>query len=232
MRKPLIVGHRGAPSYEPENTLPSFEKAISLGVDYVELDVRTTKDRKLVVFHDEDLTRLTGIKARVKDLKLEELRSLRILNKARIPTLEEVLNTVGTRCGIIIEIKEKGLEKQVVELLRRRELVHDRVIIASFYHTVVKRAIEMEPRVKGMIIISCEPVDPAHLAHAAGATFIAVHHKYATEHLISNAHSGNIKVNVWTVNDPSLFRKLVTMGVDMITTDDPKNINPRTLSYL
>lgn len=224
MKIPLIVGHRGAPRYEPENTIPSFLKAIELGVDFIELDIRASKDQRLVVFHDELLTRLTGISAKVRDCTLSELRRLKVMGKARIPTLEEVLDEVGTRCGIVIEIKEPGLESSVIRILDEKGLISSSIIIASFYHSVVKRALEQEPRLRGMVIMSCEPVDPVAVARAAGAGFLAVYYKFATKRLIKLAHEGGVKVNVWTVNTIEVLKEMLDLGVDMITTDDPKLI--------
>ena len=101
--KPIILGHRGLPSKERENTLSSFKRAISSKADGIELDVHLTKDKKLAVIHDHNTKRTTGIDAVVEELTLKELKQI----DSEIPTLREVFETFGSSIIYDIEIKEK-----------------------------------------------------------------------------------------------------------------------------
>jgi len=100
----LKIGHRGAKAYEPENTLRSFKRAIELGVDAVELDVRKTKDNEIVVIHNSDVNKTTDGSGSVSDFTLEEIKQFVTENGEQIPTLEEVLDFVGKRVKILVEL--------------------------------------------------------------------------------------------------------------------------------
>ena len=101
----IKVGHRGARAYEPENTLRSFKKAIELGVDAVELDVRKTKDGEIVVIHDADVKRTTDGEGLVSDLTLKEIRELKTEKDERIPTLEETFDFLDKKVKIFVELE-------------------------------------------------------------------------------------------------------------------------------
>ncbi|MGQ9690287.1 MAG: glycerophosphodiester phosphodiesterase [Thermoproteota archaeon] len=118
----LKIGHRGAKFYEPENTLRSFRKALELGVDAVELDMRRTKDGELVVIHDAEVDRTTDGKGLVSGLTLKEVKRLVTEKGEKIPTLKEVLDFLDKRVRILIELKEDGVEEAVLNLVREKGL--------------------------------------------------------------------------------------------------------------
>ncbi|MEM2375782.1 MAG: glycerophosphodiester phosphodiesterase family protein, partial [Candidatus Bathyarchaeia archaeon] len=128
----LRVGHRGAKAYEPENTLRSFMKALELGVNAIEFDVRRTRDGELVVIHDAEVDRTTDGKGLVSELTLREIKALSTEKGERIPTLEEALDFLDRKVKILIELKEVGIEEKVLEAVKRRGL-EDNVIIISFH---------------------------------------------------------------------------------------------------
>jgi len=107
----LKIGHRGAKGYEPENTLRSFQKALELNVDAVELDVRRTKDGAIVVIHDAEVDRTTNGKGLVSELTLKEIKELDIEKGEKIPTLEEALDFLDKKVKIFIELKEIGMKR-------------------------------------------------------------------------------------------------------------------------
>ena len=113
MGKVLRIGHRGAAGHTPENTLASVEKAISLGADLVEVDVQRTSDGHLIIIHDERVDRTTNGAGSVSGMSLGALRELDAGAGCRIPTVEELLQTVNGRVGLILELKIKGLAEQV-----------------------------------------------------------------------------------------------------------------------
>ena len=117
MDKILKIGHRGADGYKPENTLISFQKAIDLNVDGIELDVHLSLDGELMVIHDETIDRTTNGKGYVNKMTLQELKGFRINNNQEIPKLKEVFDLVNHQCFINIELKGIGTAKPVVDLI-------------------------------------------------------------------------------------------------------------------
>ena len=132
-----VIGHRGAAGLEPENTLRSIGKAIELGVDQVEIDVRLTKDRRLVVIHDPTVGRTTNGQGYVKDFTFEELRRLDAGKGERIPSLEEVLSLTKGKIVLQIELKEEGTARPVVRLIESMDAEGD-AILSSFIHGLLE----------------------------------------------------------------------------------------------
>lgn len=124
-----IIAHRGASALEPENTLKSFIKAMKLGVDMVECDVRTTLDGQLVIHHDPYLDRTTNGTGLLKNKSLSELRQLNAGDGERIPTLREAIDTVKGQVGLVIEVKDPGSEEKILNLIKEEKIAAE-VIIA------------------------------------------------------------------------------------------------------
>lgn len=125
-----IVGHRGAAGYEAENTIRSFKTAIKVGCDKVELDVRLSKDNRLVVFHDEEVSRVTDGEGFVHELTLAELKELKDTNQ-KIPTLQEVIDCCKGKIDLQIELKANDTTKYVNDILLKNDL-EQHVVITSF----------------------------------------------------------------------------------------------------
>ncbi len=149
----FLCAHRGYCEEHPENSLGAFKAAEARGCT-IELDVRFTRDVYPVVIHDQDLRRLTGVAARVEELRWDELEHLRLLQDDKgsdegIPLLADVLD--ATSCGVIIEIKEfgltdRGLEDAVIDVLHKRRDTYDRVIAHSFNPFALARVAKRDPR--------------------------------------------------------------------------------------
>ena len=121
----LKIGHRGARALEPENTLRSFRKAVELGVDAVELDVRQTKDGQLIVIHDDRVDRTTDGSGLVGNLTLEEIKVFTAEKSEKIPTLGEALDFLKGKVKVLIELKEEDLEEKALDLIKERGMVDD-----------------------------------------------------------------------------------------------------------
>jgi len=115
----IIMGHRGAAALEPENTLLSIERAIHIGVNAVEIDVRLSKDKELVVIHDATVDRTTDGIGPVCDFTVDELKQLDAGKGQRIPTLQEVVEVINNKVTLVIELKEEGTAKSVFELIKK-----------------------------------------------------------------------------------------------------------------
>jgi len=216
----FVIGHRGAKAYEPENTLRSLAKALALGVDAVEVDVRACKDGALVVIHDETVDRTTKSKGKVKDLTLSQLRKLDAGMGERIPLLSEVLDFVKGKSKLLIEIKEKSIEDKVVEEVVNRGMLED-VIFVSFYHTSIAKVKELAPKAKTGIIFTCEPVDPVDLAVKAKAEVLLPSYMTLTRHVVEKAHERGLVVYTWVLNKPEEIVTALKLGVDGFASDKP-----------
>jgi glycerophosphoryl diester phosphodiesterase len=147
-RRPLVVGHRGVPALHQENTLAGFRRAVALGLDAIELDVRLTRDHRAVVFHDSSLHRLTGARGSIADLTWDDVSALRVrsaLDVGRrvvhyereqpIPLLADVLAEVGGRIAINIELKPRWASDDLAAIVAATIAdagVADRVIVTSY----------------------------------------------------------------------------------------------------
>jgi glycerophosphoryl diester phosphodiesterase len=225
LKRPLVIAHRGASFYEPENTLRAVRRALDFGVDGVEVDVRSTIEGNIVVIHDETVDRTTNGSGRVKDMSLVELRSLDAGKGEKIPLLEEVLELVGNKAMVIIELKIAGIEERVLGIVEKYDAL-DRVIFSSFIHGSVKKLKELNPRVKTGVIIRSSPVNPSVLALDAKAENICAFYKYVSLEMVQNVHSHGLNIFAWTVDDVNTAENLIMFGVDGIVTNKP-DIIPR-----
>lgn len=215
----LRIGHRGAKAYEPENTLRSFRRALDLGVNAVELDVRKTRDGNLVVIHDDRVDRTTNGKGLVNELTLEEIKELDAGKGEKIPTLEEALEFLDKKVKILIELKEIGLEDKVLEIVKNKNL-EDNVIIISFHEEALKRTRELNERVEtGLIYVRHR--NPIKAALSLKAQYLLPLYRFTHSTLIKKAHENGLKVIVWTINTLEEARKYAEKGVDGIASDRP-----------
>lgn len=234
--QPLVIAHRGASAYAPENTLAAFQLAADQDADAIELDVDLTRDGHLVVMHDVTIDRTTDGHGRVADLTLEEIRRADAglwksvdFKGERVPLLEEVFEAVGQRLLINVEVKDRsllgvGLEAQVVSLIQKHKLV-DRVIVSSFNPLALRRVKHCDKRLACGLLIA--PDLPFFLRDAWLAPLIphldARHPQHAqiSKAAVDGWHAQGLFVNAWTANQASTIRALIKAGVDGIIGDDP-----------
>jgi glycerophosphoryl diester phosphodiesterase len=143
----LKVGHRGARAYEPENTLRSYKRALELGADAVELDVRQTKDNKIIVMHDADLKRVTNNETAVADLTLQEITALSLDKSEKIPSFEEALEFLHGKTQVFVELKEAGTEQQVLNIINKVG-AKDIVVLVSLLEDVLRTVKQLDPQIK------------------------------------------------------------------------------------
>lgn len=242
--RPLNFAHRGFTRTAPENTLAAFREAVELGVDGIELDVRACKSGEVVVFHDPTVTRLTTGRGFVKNKTLSELKELRfqteheVYRNERIPTLEEVIDTVGETVLLNVEIKTNGLpknnfEKRIVEILHSKNMV-EKSIVSSFNPLVIRRIRKIDDTIlTGYLIDKNFNVRRTEifLTKMSGARAVHIDKSLATESLVKKIQEFGFLCVVWTVNEPELMRRLSDLGVTAIITDRPdqlKNLEMHT----
>ena len=224
----LKIGHRGAKGHAPENTLISFQKAIDLEVDGIELDVHVTFDQQLICLHDDTLDRTTSGTGLVNSFTLAELKALRINNLYEIPTLEEVLNLVDKEIFINIELKGKNTAKPVADLIERyileKNWTFEHFIVSSFDWNALQEIRSLNPK------ISIGVLTQTDLALAIGfADFIKAKSVHPYFHLLTHENTAlmqqkGFQVFPWTVNELEDLQKIKSFKVDGIISDFPDRI--------
>jgi len=224
-KKITIIGHRGAKSVAPENTLKSFKKAIELGADFIEFDMHLSKDGEIVIMHDEDVFAITGKKGLIKNMSLVELKNLDCGEGEKIPTLLEVIEIAKGKIGLQCEIKAKNLTEQMVNLLRTHSLINSS-LISSFIFTELVQLKKIEPNLKiGLLVSELSKSFKEmknHVLKAINEKFYSIHpfYKAINKELIEFAHKNNLKVIAWTVDSKVAMKKLIEIGVDGIITNE------------
>ena len=220
--RPMLIGHRGAPRERPENTLPSFLRALELHADGIELDVHCTLDRVVVVHHDEipratpPSGRLAG--KRIDALTFDELQGFSVRGLAVISTLAEALAVIKGRADVFIELKAAGIEREVVDQIRA-SVAPARCAVHSFDHAQVARARALAPEIRGGILFDRPVADVASAMRASDALDVWPSREHATETLVRDVHDAGGRVIPWTVNDGAQARALADIGVDGLCTD-------------
>jgi glycerophosphoryl diester phosphodiesterase len=215
----LRIGHRGARAYEPENTVRSFRKAVEIGVDAVELDVRKTQDNQLVVIHDPDVKKTTNGKGLVSELTLKQIKEFSTEKGEKIPTLKEALDFLDKKVKTIIELKEAGVEKEVLALVHENGL-QTNVIVTSFLEDALRRVRELDKDVETGLIYA-KHKNPLKAALELKAQYLVAFYKFMHTANVQKAHENGLKVIVWTMNTPEEVAEYVKKGVDGIASDKP-----------
>ncbi|HET6398299.1 MAG TPA: glycerophosphodiester phosphodiesterase family protein, partial [Candidatus Thermoplasmatota archaeon] len=230
---PDIIAHRGASFYAPENTIPAVQKAILLGADVVEVDVRVTRDGVPVLMHDRTVTRTTGAPGRVIDLDFEQVARLDAgawfdpsFAGTGVPTLREALEE-SRRAGVplMVDFKATVADEDRSWLAVRDELrghPRESFIVASFRTTVMEHCSREGFRCG--LLANRTLLDPVGVARSVGATELYLEAFSLRESHIAAAREAGIRLHVWTVNDPALWQTLVAYKVDGIITDYPGHL--------
>lgn len=228
-----VWAHRGASAYAPENTLEAFLMAEKMGADGVELDVQLSLDGRLVVIHDEELSRVAGVGKNVRDLTLFQLKELDVsrpiegFRTVRIPTLEEVFEALmDTGMEINVECKNglffyPGLEEAALKLVERMGM-KERVIFSSFNHRSMVKVKKLCPEVKtGFLTVDVLARAASYTKkNGADALHPAIYHMQ-DEKLVAKCHKKGLAVHLWTVNEREDIRRFSRMGVDAVITNYP-----------
>lgn len=228
-QNPTVMAHRGLSADAPENTLYAFSDAISVGADFIELDVQQTRDGVLVVMHDSNLKRTTGVNKDIWDVDYADIQNLDAGSwfdpayaNARIPTLEETLQFVDKRAKLNIEIKptkhgSDTLEQDVAELITQYQYT-DACYVTSFSYGSLKKIKEANPEIRTGYLMSVAYGQFYSLKYADAFSLNKV---FVTSQVVNAAHQQGKQIFAWTVNGMSEVRSLCNLHVDSIITDDP-----------
>lgn len=220
MGRALIIAHRGASAYEPENTLRAIRRALDLEADMVEVDVRATKDGHIVVMHDEKVDRTTNGRGYVKNMTLEELRKLDAGLGERVPTLQEVAQLIKGKAKLVVEVKVPRIEEEVLRIIEQNG-ISEEVLITSFHHPILVRVKSLNSKVQTGAIIASRPVRPAQLALDARADALLPKYIYVDSEMVEEAHGHGLAIYPWTVDSVEEAKNLIKMRVDGIVTNRP-----------
>ncbi len=224
----IIIAHRGASNLAPENTLKAFKKAIELKADFIEFDVRQSKDGEIVIIHDANTFRTTGYSGIIEKMTLEELKELDCGDGEKIPTLEELVKLAKGKIGLNCEIKVGNMAHKIIEIIRDADLFKS-TIISSFKQKELLKIRNLEPRLK---IASLNPTRSGWLMDwfsrkkmiktAVENNFYAINPLYlvVNKKFIDKAHIKNLKIYPWTVDSISAIENLIKIGVDGIISNN------------
>ncbi|SFG20686.1 glycerophosphodiester phosphodiesterase [Sporolactobacillus nakayamae] len=232
--KTAVYAHRGSKSNRPENTLASFEEAMRVGSDGIELDVHLTKDQQVVVMHDEKIDRTTNGKGQIKSYTLEELKRFDAgswfspkFKGERVPTLSQVLELLKNYQGVLnIEFKTDrnvypSIEARVADLVDQyRPLLP--VVYSSFNHESLIRLKQIKPNAEIALLLWERLADPWRYTEQVGATAQHLWQPTALSETAAQLQNHGIKVRAWTVNQPKNMQLAFEMGLDAIITDHPE----------
>lgn len=247
--RPVVIGHRGAAGERPENTLPSFARALELGAAILESDVHPTRDGEIVMFHDDTLERTTDGAGPVSARSLAELSRLDAGHRfsgdggrtfpfrgqgVRIPTLAEAFQAFpGARFNLELKEGAPGFVDAVLDLLERTRRIETTLLAAE--KDAIMAEIRTRSAARGLPVatsastgdalrfvraaVDGAPPDPGPLALQVPAGFGG--RPLVTEAFVRHAHAHGIEVHVWTINDPGEMARLLELGVDGLVTDFP-----------
>lgn len=213
----LVIAHRGASAYEPENSLAAFRRAVDLNADGVELDVHETADGRLVVVHDAVLDGCP-----IRDLTLDRIRRHPLPNGERVPTLDEALAALGEDTFAFIEVKALSATGDAALFgVIDEGPAPDHCRIHSFDHRIIRRLRRARRDVPMGVLSASYVLDPAAQVRAADAQALWQQHEFVDVPLVDGMHQVDCAVYAWTVDEPARMKLLRDFGVDGICTNRP-----------
>ena len=228
MSQILKIGHRGAKAHLPENTLASFQYALDMGVNGLELDVHVCSTGELVVIHDFTVDRTTNGSGEVHKMTLAELKALTVEGEHTIPTLEEVLDLAGKKCFLNIELKGRHTAVPVSELMERyiaeKGFTYNDFIVSSFQREELMVMRDINPNIHLGILTQASVTQAWRWAEEFSAKAIHPHFSLLTESNVKKAQQAGYKVYTWTVNEPEDIERMKLYEVDGIMSDYPERL--------
>jgi len=226
---PKICAHRGASYKYPENSLNSFQEAVKMRADSIEVDVRQTGDGHLVACHDFNLSRLTGKHQQLSEISLTEFQKLRINGLEPPATLEEILSHVGQKLDIILDVKENGLEKKILKMVYDLSL-ESTIIISSFDPRVIATTKRLAPTIKTALIAGPFSILPLAMKICFYLRKVTEYIKADYMHLYYSEllYPGYVtlgkwgyRISYWTVDRPRDIRNALSLNPESIITNRP-----------
>ena len=217
-----IYAHRGTSATDPENTLRAFRHAVEVGADGIELDVHATSDRIPVVIHDRDVARTTNGRGNVDELPLADLSQLDAGDGERVPTFDDVLDLVGDRVHLDVEVKQAGIERKVLAVLARHPSAS--WAVSSFDWDILRaiRALSADAELWLLTIAVTDELFTT--ARELSATAVALRAAAYTPETAARISGAGLEVVIWTVNAVAEAARVRDLGAVGLCTDDPEAI--------
>ncbi len=250
--KPLIIAHRGASGYAPENTIASIDKALDIGADVVEIDVHQTLDSVIMVMHDANLDRTTDMKGIIKDYRWDDIKDADAgswfnhdFADSKIPTLDEVIKHINGRSMLLIEIKKggdyyPGIERRVLAIIKANH-AESWCMIQSFSDVAVQNFLELNSGLKVYkLAVGNVPALPVYvdgkvnggsILKYKNVTGVNTNISFTQKRIVKRLHERAQEIFVWTVNAERDMNKLISMGVDGIITNYPGKLKNVLADY-
>lgn len=244
----LVIGHRGAAGYANQNTYPSFQKALEIGVDYVECDVRRSQDGVFILSHDDKIKTLNMGTLKISALTSKELKKVILKGDTRLATILDYIKIMPGKQNLYFDLKINGYEFDFLSLLRNHNVI-ERCIVTSSYAQSLRLLKVLEPELTvglsfpraniGMlgrimlapvltpILILIRHIYPfilSFLCSYAKADFVAVYFRLLSKRLVDKAHRNGVLVFAFSVNRNRNIRKMEKWGVDGIISDYPDRV--------
>ena len=235
-----VTAHRGNSAEYPENTIPAFKSALSLGADWIELDIYKTKDGQIVVIHDANTGRVGDQNLRVSEVTYEELKSVDVAHhfrssrnltltecpSASVPLLSEVIRLILQQNETRLSIQPKAdCVKEVIAVIK--DLKAEKWV--GFNDGSLRKMKEVKTSARSIPVFWDRPAnanidEDLRVAQKEGFESIVINHKGVTKGKVDKIHKAGLEVGAWTVNDTNRMKSLLSMGVDRIYTDNPKHL--------
>jgi len=223
MKKPLIIGHRGAMGYETENTMLSFQKALDLFVDMIEIDVYIIKTGEVVVFHDKTLKRLASSLENIEDLTLEEVKNINLIGNHQIPTLIDVIEFINKRVPINIELKGENTALPTQKIIQNYPEYH--FLISSFNWEELKIFRKLNSEIPIALLSQQNHLDAIPFAKKLNAIAINPWFFTLTRQEVEEIHKHDLLVYTYTVNEITDIKEAIYFGVDGMFCNFPDRIH-------
>ena len=228
-KNPLVIGHRGARGHIAENTLPSIAKALELGVDGIEIDVFRCFSGEIVVFHDKTLNKLTNGTGYIEKNTLSELKELKILGSTHsIPTLEEVINSIGKDVFLNIELKGSNTSKGSLEMVKKYiklgKINPTDILFSSFNWNELRELRNLDKDMKIALVTDEDPLLAIESALNLNAVAINPNYKNLNKENVKKIFNSGLKIYTWTVNNKKDIVRVKKLKVNGIITDFPEKI--------
>ncbi len=228
MNEPLVIGHRGAMGHETENSLPSIQKALDLGVDMIEIDVFKIKSGEIMVFHDETVDRLTNGPGAIEEYYITDLNKLILNGGHKIPMLQDVLKIIDNKVALNIELKGAGTADRVNHIMNfyieKRNWSPENFIISSFRWDELEDMRRLNPDVRIAVLTEDNPLKAIPMAKKLNAEAINPYFKNLDAQAASAISEEGFKIYTWTVNEEQDIQAMKQLGVDGIITNYPERV--------
>ena len=229
---PLVIAHRGASAYQPENTLAAFGLAIAQGAQMIELDLHISRDNQVVVIHDDTLDHTTNLKGRVDQLTLAEIKQADAGNSERVPTLDETLDLTKGKVRLYLEIKDRRAAAETLRIVRARQC-QEEIMLASFDIGLMRQLGEEVRDLELGVILGNETLNlivrwreafPWIALRRINYQVLCMQVELCFRYLSKRAKADGKKLYVWTADEDAQFARMLALKVDGIVTNKPDRL--------